>query len=105
MASFVNSKLTSVKILFQESFLNKNGHINSFSAVKALLDKKYGEVELKVNWKNRLYADDQENFGMAIGMGHLVIGSQWEDPHTTVSMLLTGENFKVNHLLQYGRRS
>jgi hypothetical protein len=89
---FAGNKLTRGKYILMEKHSNNNDYISDYNTLKGLLTKKYNEPsqDEKV-WKNDLYKDDYQNWGMAISIGHLIYYSSWINENTEITLYLTGE--------------
>jgi hypothetical protein len=99
---FAGSKLVRAAYLVTEEHTNKTDHISDYNSLKELLVKKYGEpAEDKSYWKQDLYRDDPQHWGMALSMGHLVYYTKWETDRTAITMMLTGDNFEISHKIEY----
>lgn len=99
---FVQDKLVRGKYVVNETHTNKNDHIIDYQSLQKLLTEKYGEpVEDETLWRNDLYKDDPEDYGMAICVGHLLYWTEWNAPGTKVSLILTGENYDVSLQIEY----
>lgn len=99
---FENDKLVYGMISFQESHSNKNFFISDFNTIEEALTTKYGNpVEEKVRWLNDLYQDDTDNWGKAISMGHLVMGTTWETDTTEIISVLGGDNYQISMAISY----
>lgn len=105
MYSFISNKLHSGIYVFKERHTNKNDYINDFNKIKKLLIQKYGRpIEDAKIWRNNLYKNSIQYHGMAVSMGHLVYRVQWKTAATEITHGLAGDNFKINHILQYGSK-
>ena len=81
---------------------NKNDYIADYKNLKEILAEKYGSPLFdREVWKNELYRDDYQDWGLAISVGHLVYATQWETDKTYISILLQGDNFKINLGIYY----
>jgi len=102
---FLENKLYRAAYIFSEEHTNKNDYINDYEALKTILIDKYGKPKSdKIVWRDNLYKDDKEDWGFAIGMGHLIYGSVWENSITNIQLILTGDNYEVNLALLYESR-
>ncbi|MCL5036950.1 MAG: hypothetical protein M1269_07545 [Chloroflexi bacterium] len=100
--SFVNDKLTSAGYYFEEEHSNDNDHIDDYQKIGDLLTEKYGKpVKDEVIWKNDLFKNNPQNWGLAISAGQLVLKSKWENENTYLYMTLSGDNYRIAHLLIY----
>jgi len=99
---FTQKKLTTGRFLFTEEHSNKNDYINDYNTIKELLIKKYGEPkDENTYWKDDLYRDKYSDWGFAISLGHLVYYSSWSTDSSDITIMLSGENYKISHLLEY----
>ena len=99
---FTEEKLTTGRYLATEEHSNKNDYINDYNTLKDLLEKKYGKPQ-KDNkiWKNDLYQDDYSQWGFAVSLGHLLYYSTWETEKSEITIMLSGENYKTQLMIEY----
>ena len=94
---FADNSLYKGAYIFSEEHSNKNDYLNDFAKLKVLLKEKYGEPQTdEVNWKNSLYQDDKEDYGLAISIGHLELYSIWETEKTSIQLIIDGDNYEIN---------
>lgn len=99
---FVDDALVRSKYIFNEEHSNTNDYIVDYTTVKDVLIQKYGEPYTdKRNWNKDLYKDDVQNYGMAISVGHLVLQAGWLNLDSDILTSLSGDNFKISHIVQY----
>lgn len=99
---FAQNKLVRAKYVFINKHSNKNDFIDDYATIKNALIKKYDKPSAdEVYWKNNLYKDDVEGWGMAVSAGHLVYYSSWESGSTQVFSSLTGENYDISLQIEY----
>lgn len=99
---FVENKLWKVRYFLVDTHTNKNDYISDYDKFKEALISKYGKPKKsEVIWKNNLYANDKQNQGLAISMGHLALFSAWDTGKTTIFCFVDGENFNVNVRIDY----
>ena len=102
---FVDNKLTSVSYLSAVSHSNKTDFITDYEEFKTVLTKKYGKtIQDRTIWKNDLYKSDYSHWGMAISIGHLIYLTKWETTNTTIANMLTGDNYKITHVILYNSK-
>ncbi|PKP55767.1 hypothetical protein CVT91_14760 [Candidatus Atribacteria bacterium HGW-Atribacteria-1] len=101
--SFLEDKLYNSGYFFTGEHTNKNLYIDDYEELKETLTKKYGKPKMDFPgvWKNDLYKDDKSHWGMAISVGHLAYGNSWETPNTKISLMLSGDNYKIELVLSY----
>jgi len=103
---FVQNRLVRAKYIFTDKHTNKNDYIDDFKNIKGVLAQKYGRPsEDNVLWRNDLYKDDHDEWGMAICVGHLMYAAKWETPGTSIINLLYGENYEVTHIVEYSSKA
>lgn len=99
---FTEGKLTTGRYLVTEEHSNKNDYINEYNTLKDLMEKKYGKPKKdKKIWKNDLYQDDYSQWGFAVSLGHLLYYSTWETEKSEISIMLSGENYKIQLMIEY----
>lgn len=99
---FVDNQLVRSRYYLADKHTNKNDFIQDYEDFKKILTKKYGEPGSdNTFWKNNLYKDSYEDWGMAIGAGHLVFFSTWKTKQTKISNMLLGENYRIECLVEY----
>jgi hypothetical protein len=99
---FAENKLVQGRYMFTGEHVNENAYIEDFNTVKKSLTDKYGKPkEDRMVWRNNLYKDDPDHWGMAVSAGHLIYEANWVTEDTDILLHLTGDNFKITHLLQY----
>lgn len=103
---FMDDKLIQAAYISTESHFNKNDFIDDYNKLKQLLIKKYGDpIGDNIQWKDDLYKDRKSGWGTAISIGHLVYGSKWSIGNTKVMTGLSGDNFKITHVILYSDKS
>lgn len=99
---FIDNKLVRAKYIFIEKHSNRTDYISDYSSIKKILNKKYGEpVDDKTYWKNDLYKNDYQDWGMALAVGHLSKYSNWKFSDTEVWLSITGDNYEISHSAEY----
>lgn len=99
---FTGDKLTRGKYIFQEEHSNKSDFISDYESMKKILTKKYGNAKKdKTIWKNELYKDDFQDWGTAISIGHLLYYATWETEKSNITLMLSGENYKIDLLIEF----
>jgi len=99
---FVDNKLVRAKYIFTQKHSNKTDYISDYSSIQKILNKKYGKPESDdTYWKNDLYKDDYQSWGMALAVGHLTKYSNWNVADTKVWLSINGDNYKVSHSAEY----
>lgn len=94
--SFVNNKLARAHYFFEPKHINDTLYIDDFDRVKNILTSKYGEpAEDDVLWKDDLYKDRPQDYGIAIRTGHLSYRTQWDTPNSRISLYLGPQSGKI----------
>lgn len=105
LLTFVNDKLSSVTYIFTNRHTDDNLYISDFDSVDAALKGKYGNPETHgVYWRNNLYKDDHEHWGLAIAAGQMYMDANWETDDTEITHRLVGDNFTITHGVGYVSR-
>jgi hypothetical protein len=108
---FVADQLVRTKYIFTVEHSYDNDFIQDYDSLKTLLKEKYGlpvsrnGKQSEQLWTNDLYQDDPEDWGMAISMGHLMYCSNWSTPDTDIFLMLTGDNYEIELLIEYTSKS
>jgi len=99
---FVSDQLVETSYFFVEQHSNKNDYIYDYKKIKEILTGKYGQPESdRVIWKNNLYRDSPERYGMAVSKGDLVYSAEWKTPSTFILLGLSGDNYEIKMVLFY----
>lgn len=99
---FTQDKLARVAIVFAEKYINRNNYILDYQELKEILSQKYGKpIEDKTYWKNNLYKDDPDDYGIAIAAGHLTLYAFWETSETKIDLECSGEKSKIGIKILY----
>jgi hypothetical protein len=94
---FTKNKLTQVYYIYDETHVNKNNYITSYNGLKGILTRKYNEaITDQIFWKNDLYKDTEDDWGLACSAGHVTFKASWENSETSVILVCTGENFGIS---------
>ncbi len=102
---FIDNILAAAVYSFIDEHSNENDYISDYSNVKDALQKKYGTPKsTDINWRNDLYADEPEQYGFAVSIGHLVYWSKWETDSTDIILSLNGENYEISHSAFYNSK-
>jgi len=99
---FSNKKLIKGGYIFNISHTNNNGYISDYNNIKQLLIKKYGKPYLDEQvWISNLFKNSPEYWGDAVSVGDLIYQASWKTPETTIAIVLQGDNYKIDLLVQY----
>ena len=100
--TFHQDKLKDAGYIFHQDHSNKNVYIDDYDKTKNLLTKKYGNPDsAEVVWHNDLYADDPDQYGFAVSIGHLELISIWENDEQVIYCSLRGDNYTIAHTIRY----
>jgi len=103
---FAENQLIQGSYIFIEKHANRTMFIDDFRTTKKALTQKYGKpMEDKTYWQDDLYKDDASDWGMAVAVGHLQFETIWDTPQTEIRLRLTGDNYKMKHLIAYNSKS
>jgi hypothetical protein len=99
---FAKNQFVRGKYCFTVEHADKNAFLTDFEAADALLKDKYGAPEKhEVQWRNDLYKRDPQNWGMAVATGRLSLCSTWKIGEVQVIHVLTGDNYRIEHEIEY----
>lgn len=99
---FVNGELYQGMYILSHQHTNKTDYIYDYNKIKKLLIDKYGQpTQDYIFWKDDLYRDDPDDWGMAIITGDLWYVSGWESNGTRIMLSLSGDNYEINFTLTY----
>tara|TARA_B100000212_G_C27374187_1_gene533943 strand:- start:2026 stop:2697 length:672 start_codon:yes stop_codon:yes gene_type:complete len=99
---FVGDQLVRARYVITEKHANETDFISDYNNLKELLSNKYGVPDEDENiWKNDLFKDSYEDWGMALQVGHLVYYSHWTHQRTEIKLVLNGDNYEIDFLLEY----
>lgn len=102
---FTNDKLYGGGYRIVEQHSNRTLYLSDYDKLFGLLREKYGAPrDDKTVWRNDLYRDDPEDYGMAVALGHLAKLATWETPSTEINLLLTGDNYEIDLYIYYKSR-
>jgi hypothetical protein len=104
--NFENDKLVNAIITNYTKHTNTTDYIDDYNTMLDLLSKKYGAPDKEsIDWKNDLYKNDPQHWGMAVAVGHLSYFSGWKIPRSYISLMLDGDRFEVNQRLLYHEKN
>ena len=97
-----NDELYQVIYQITEEHTSENLYINDYDNLKDEIQNKYGTPdESGETWIDDLYKDDPDDKGFALMLGDLIIKSIWYNDDVTIGLVLSGDNYEINHLLGY----
>lgn len=100
--SFDDSGLTAGMIYFELKHSNDNLYIEDFEDIRKALTEKYGAPIIdKQVWKDDLFMNSPDDWGVAVAAGHLQYLAQWEMENNKISLYLTGDNYNIELVLIY----
>lgn len=77
-------------------------YLSDFEYLQGVLQNKYGDpAESQQHWLDDRYKDDQELWGRALTLGHLVLYEAWSTDSTEISLMLRGEEGRVLLEIEY----
>lgn len=97
-----DNKLIGGIYVLTDTHVNKNDYISDYEKLRKLLEEKYGPPKFwGPVWKNSMFKDNPDSYGLAVSAGHLTYGTVWETPESTIILGLSGDNYQVNLTLVY----
>jgi hypothetical protein len=102
----VDGRFVRGKYKFMEDHTDTNRYIWDYEGIDKLLKEKYGDPnEEDELWLNDLWKDDPRAKGKSISAGHLALFSKWEIGEVDIVHILHGDNYKVEHDLEYSQNA
>jgi len=99
---FVKDKLSSAGYYIKQEHTNRNDYIADYEKLKDLLTAKYGKtVKDEIYWKDDLYKNKEQDWGLAVSVGHVAYNAYWETPTTGIELMLKGDNYKIELVIKY----
>ena len=99
---FADNKLVRGRYFFKENHSNLNNYINDYMSIQELLTMKYGKpIDENQIWRDDLYKEDSDNWGMAIASGRMFFYSDWETEDTIIHQEIWGDNYEIKHTIDY----
>lgn len=103
---FDDNKLIVGRYAFKNIDYYKNQCLVDYGETKKILVDKYGKPEdEEVIWYNKLYAGQEEKYGLAISLGHIMMFNKWDTDETVILQILKGENYTINLGVTYFSKS
>ncbi len=103
---FIADQLVRAKYIFTQQHTNENAFIDDFNKIKNILFDKYGQPTADLTrWTNDLYRDHPDEWGKAVAAGHLQVGAQWKTERSEILAGVKGDNFTLEHQVQYTSES
>lgn len=100
--SFTDNRLSSGLYVINTKHTNDNDYIDDYDNIKKALISKYGTPDAdRVNWKNDLFKDDPQDYGLAVAVGDLEYTSVWEKQNGSITLHLSGDNYDITLGLLY----
>jgi hypothetical protein len=99
---FVEDKLVKAKYMFHQQHSEFNQYITDYNNLKKALEKKYGKAQKERDiWSNDLYTNIPAEWGKAVSLGYLTRLSYWGIKNSEITLLLKGEDEKIDLWLEY----
>jgi len=98
---FTNGELSGASYSFLQEHSNKNDFIDDYKSIKSILTDKYGSGLEDIDWKNDLFKNDEQHYGLAISTGDLKYTTHWKDEKVKILLSLEGENYKISLSVDY----
>jgi len=103
---FKGHRLIAAEYTFVDSHANKNLNIVDYKKIKELLGQRYGRpAEDEISWVDPALREDIEEWGNAIGMGHLNYRTRWKTSRGEVLLNLFGRDEEISLEITYKANS
>ena len=86
-----------------EKHTNKTDYYRDYEDLVKKYTDKYGTPVIdQAQWKDDLYKDDPDDWGMAVAVGDVTFVSKWEKADgSTTGIMLKGDNYEINLAIIY----
>jgi hypothetical protein len=99
---FASGQFVRAKYYITDQYSVTGKYISAYEDLKNSLKQKYGEPNDDiVYWHDELFKDDPNEWGTALGLGHVSHFATWEKPKTTITLALTGDNGSLSFGIEY----
>lgn len=99
-AGFIDNILENIGFVTLHDRVNPYNFIIDYNDIQNELIKKYGKYDsFEPEWLNKLYYDNELDYGKAAIYGHLILRTEWLLLNGSVKLILKGENYKAEILL------
>lgn len=81
-------------------------YLADFEFLLGILQKKYGTpTDSQKHWLDERYKEDEEAWGRAVLLGHLVLYEAWLTESTEISLMLRGDDNRIYLEIEYSSRA
>lgn len=102
---FARGRLVRSKYNLLIEHTQANEYVADYEHLLGILQKKYGPpADTQKQWTDTRYKKDEEAWGRAILLGHLVMYDAWLTESTEISLMLRGEENRVFLEVEYSSR-
>lgn len=92
----IGRRLASLRLNLLERYANKDRYVADYNKIRDFLNARIGEPRYdNVVWRDRAYAQKDENLGTAVTSGSLSLSAEWTYQGTGLRLSLRGENSEV----------
>lgn len=98
---FTNNQLHHGFYSFKDDFVNENNFYEHYKQTVKLLESKYGSPKTVNKHRKGNLFDDIDDIGLAIETGQYSESTVWETKDSFITIIITGENYKVDILISY----
>lgn len=101
--NFTDNGLDSGVYSITEKHTNKTDYYRDYEDLVKKYTDKYGTPVIdQAQWKDDLYKDDPDDWGMAVAVGDVTFVSKWEKADgSTTGIMLKGDNYEINLAIIY----
>ena len=102
---FAQGRLVRAKYNLLGEHVSPNDYFDDFEHLQGILVRKYGEpVDQKQHWLDDRLREEEESWGKAVALGHLVFWAGWQTEATEISLMLRGEDQRILLEVEYSSR-
>lgn len=103
---FATGRLVRAKYNLLVEHALSSEYLADFDYLQGTLQKKYGTpTDSQKHWLDDRYKDDEEAWGRAVLLGHLVLYEAWLTDSTELSLMLRGDDNRIFLEVEYSSRA
>lgn len=103
---FRQTRLDRAHYLLEPRTIVNDLWFEDFARLARLLEEKYGPpAAQEERWLNDRYRADPGSWALAVSVGDLRLGRRWVTDRTVVTLLLSGDEYKMSLGLEYADRA
>ena len=82
----------------------ENRYIEVFRKIRDTVTREHGKpADQYTTWKDKLYQDTPNQWGVAVRVGDLLMGYRWKTPKVRIELKIYGDNYLTHLTIRYDR--